>query len=613
MMSDPGDQRIVNVDLSSFQLDRFRLWPRYAVVLGAIGFFLLLALFGGDIGKIVGLGAILILLLALAVFAFWTLPHIFRDRMSQSTTGTKLAFLKAQDIDATAPGFDRPMSEILAALQRFRDEGRVAPTHQTIAPAEADPSDRRHANAYRAGAGAVVVIWLVAMIAPPHIAGVLPTLAMMAAVTALLTRARRVMAPSAEEAVRNDGRPPILFLRSFKDDTIKLNQHQMLFGLRQVQPIRFEEALGAMVGDYGPFLAVGEPHEGLPQLGAARAYLSNEDWQAAVLAWIGKSRMISMLCGPTRWVHWEMQNIVAAGRLDCLLLFMPPGRTASGQIARRRLERWDNIVKSLDATAWGAAMRDLSIDEVLLIQFIDGGRLRVFQSRGDATQDYELATALAIYAILQRGGPIAASSPAPMLPPSWTAPEPPARVSDPTDGPLADRWLALKLAPFGLLAGLIGFLPLASRERGVLSLFSPVLLVFPALVSLGVGLFYRREPRLLGWLLGVLTAASLANAIILRGGLSLLSDDLSGPGFLEMLIVVLRWLIILGALALRFRVFRKREVWLWSGAAILVTGLAQLIGGAAPVRTSLGVLELAMPTILAASIGFGFSRRPDPW
>ena len=37
-------------------------------------------------------------------------------------------------------------------------------------------------------------------------------------------------------------------------------------------------------GGYGPFLAIGEPNEGLPQLGAARAYLSDDKWQEQVRA-----------------------------------------------------------------------------------------------------------------------------------------------------------------------------------------------------------------------------------------------------------------------------------------------------------------------------------------
>src|SRR6185295_1561727 len=104
-------------------------------------------------------------------------------------------------------------------------------------------------------------------------------------------------------------------------------------------------------------LAVGEPGEGLPQLGAARAYLPDDRWQEAVVNWIRQSQLIVMLCGPTKWIHWEVQNIVAAEALDRLVLMLPPGRGARVQAARRRLERWDNILSSLADTAYGPALK----------------------------------------------------------------------------------------------------------------------------------------------------------------------------------------------------------------------------------------------------------------
>jgi hypothetical protein len=196
-----------------------------------------------------------------------------------------------------------------------------------------------HARAYTVGAVAVMIAWV--LLTFVGVGGALPTMAMLLAMGALLTRRRRVLAKGVDVVLVDDGRAPVLFLRSFKDDTIKLRQRQELFGLMGLQKIRFEETPADMVGQYGPLLAVGEPSEGLPQLGAARAYLADDAWRSQVQRWIGESRMIAMLCGPTRWVHWEMQNIVAAQRLSALLLFLPPGRKAAGGVARRRLERWD--------------------------------------------------------------------------------------------------------------------------------------------------------------------------------------------------------------------------------------------------------------------------------
>ena len=72
---------------------------------------------------------------------------------------------------------------------------------------------------------------------------------------------------------------------------------------------------------FGPFVAIGEPGERLPDLGAARAYFSDHEWQAAVLDWIGRARTIVIIVGKTRWVTWELQRVIASGKLDHLVAF----------------------------------------------------------------------------------------------------------------------------------------------------------------------------------------------------------------------------------------------------------------------------------------------------
>jgi hypothetical protein len=69
-----------------------------------------------------------------------------------------------------------------------------------------------------------------------------------------------------------------LFLRFFQDDKTKLTQRVRLAGLPGAQRLWLEEAFGSVIRGLGPFLAVGEPGEGLPQLGAARKALATRPW-----------------------------------------------------------------------------------------------------------------------------------------------------------------------------------------------------------------------------------------------------------------------------------------------------------------------------------------------
>ena len=236
-------------------------------------------------------------------------------------------------------------------------------------------------------------------------------LLLVAAMYAMFTRARRIMQPSADLLTEHDQRPPILFLRSFQDDRTKLTQRVSLFGAPAAQQLRFEEAIGLMLRDFGPFLAVGDPKEGLPQLGAARAYLADDKWQEAVKAWIRSARLIVMVAGPTPWIRWELQHVVHEERLTNLLLLLPSGRTAKA--TEERLARWSNVVQSLADTPFYAVLELIDARDTLLVQFRPDGRVLAYHSQYDLAQDYELALTLAIYETL--GQPSEADGAAPFV------------------------------------------------------------------------------------------------------------------------------------------------------------------------------------------------------
>jgi hypothetical protein len=334
------------------------------------------------------------------------------QRLSSSTAGTKRPFLLPEDRAKPAPGFDRTFGEIVDQVAALK----LIPTRMTAEEARESErisaGQRAQAIAYAAG-GFLVVLIGVPLILLLRLGGGLLAPAVMLLVGgmyALFNRGRRAMLQSAETVTRYDRRPPILFLRSFRDDKVRLMQRVNIAGLPGAQGLRLEEALAFMIRGLGPFLAVGEPGEGLPQLGAARAYLADDKWQAQVSAWIRAARFIVMQCGPTKWIHWEMQNIIANERIGHLLLVLPPGRKPGSKADRDRRLRWDNIVRSLEATPYGPALKALDVGDVLLVQFLADHGLRVYRSRGDLAQDYELAMTLAIYAATGRGAPAAAAA-----------------------------------------------------------------------------------------------------------------------------------------------------------------------------------------------------------
>ncbi|MEM1296020.1 MAG: hypothetical protein AAGH89_11690 [Verrucomicrobiota bacterium] len=105
---------------------------------------------------------------------------------------------------------------------------------------------------------------------------------------------RKHMATGGEEALSGDSRPPILYLRSFADDkTVYLE----------------EEQLAGVFGPAGPFVAIGRPGERLPQLGAARLYVADEDWQDRVLELMQRAQLVVLFGGETPGLGWELRQL----------------------------------------------------------------------------------------------------------------------------------------------------------------------------------------------------------------------------------------------------------------------------------------------------------------
>ena len=139
----------------------------------------------------------------------------------------------------------------------------------------------------------------------------------------------------------SDKRPPIVFLRSFREDghgsfsmndwrgrllgITSLDDDWALLGpLSNANPVRIarllmgrggdtaEEQLAAYVRNHGPFIAIGRPDEGLPMAGAARDYVDDASWKQRVLEWIREARLVIIQPGLTEGVRWEIEQALDA-------------------------------------------------------------------------------------------------------------------------------------------------------------------------------------------------------------------------------------------------------------------------------------------------------------
>jgi len=218
----------------------------------------------------------------------------------------------------------------------------------------------------------------------------------------LLRRGAYYSAIEAADALRRDARAPILYLRSFMDDALDIQPDQTLEMLtrpfRRLSPKtqwgeRLEEVLALAVRRRGPFVAIANPNDNLPRLGAARAHHGTETWQNAIVEWVQMAQLIVQVAGPTSWIRWELETILSNGAGAKLLVLFPPGSSDD------RSARYENFNDVLKTTAWGPAFGSLDRESVVGIRLLDGGRMLAVNGGKFQSVDYRLAVGILLGAI----------------------------------------------------------------------------------------------------------------------------------------------------------------------------------------------------------------------
>ncbi len=128
----------------------------------------------------------------------------------------------------------------------------------------------------------------------------------------------RLRQPDALTVLARDRRPPVLFLRSFRDEDVVDLTARTGRGMR-----RSEENLCAALRRLGPVIAIGRPLERLPEVGAARLYVTDENWQAAVRFLIRQAVATVILVGRSPGVQWEVETALEETDLARMLFFIP--------------------------------------------------------------------------------------------------------------------------------------------------------------------------------------------------------------------------------------------------------------------------------------------------
>jgi hypothetical protein len=169
---------------------------------------------------------------------------------------------------------------------------------------------------------------------------------------------RSVESLTVEEALQQDPRPPILYLRPFKADKIRfsswhqrrvaaakflafvayillvgwlvalvLGLYRLVTGQSDVDALAStkpsaEEFLVSLLDPLGPVIAIGRPGEKIPPVGAARMYLGDE-WKEVVQDLLKQSQLILMFAGTTSHFEWELQRVFQNDPFVPTILILP--------------------------------------------------------------------------------------------------------------------------------------------------------------------------------------------------------------------------------------------------------------------------------------------------
>jgi hypothetical protein len=159
----------------------------------------------------------------------------------------------------------------------------------------------------------------------------------------ILLRARKFTVASAEQVLTADPRSPVIYMRSFKDDAAA--SAPVLSGppgwalLFPKELVTEEEIVARILNDFGPMVTIGKPGEPLRELGAARMYVSEQEWHDRVAGLMQSAKLVVLRLGQTEGLWWELEQAIGKMRPEQLLVFVPRvGDKAAREAIRRRAE-----------------------------------------------------------------------------------------------------------------------------------------------------------------------------------------------------------------------------------------------------------------------------------
>lgn len=140
---------------------------------------------------------------------------------------------------------------------------------------------------------------------------------------------RLIARPAIIKTKASNDDPPIVFLRSFRKEAIRLSGPKDDFLFRLLSFGRPRTSIDSLVLEecaaYGRVVAIGNPTDWIAPYGPSRQYIGAGDWKSEVTKLICHAKLIIVFVDETDGIQWELSEIFRLGRQSSCFFLIAPG------------------------------------------------------------------------------------------------------------------------------------------------------------------------------------------------------------------------------------------------------------------------------------------------
>jgi len=158
-----------------------------------------------------------------------------------------------------------------------------------------------------------------------------------------IVKGRKLASVDGEQIIRDHKRPMVLYLRSFGLD-VEDGKNKMPIYMGVSVPVNpWESSLALAFSKVADMIAIGKPGEKFATTGAARVYVTDDQWKDKVIEMLAKSDIAVWTYGATEGLKWEISRLVESITPDKLVIALPVWKLKT----KARAQAWKELKENI--------------------------------------------------------------------------------------------------------------------------------------------------------------------------------------------------------------------------------------------------------------------------